>query len=213
MMRMSFAEYESRIRSNPAVLRSSWEFAFEFAEIFQENLEDYDLDDDVHTYLDATGDQLQEGLVGQQELFPVQNRSLQRRARDQYLAAFADYLDTKERYTFEWIDIVETEDEVRPAADGEVATTIRSPMQQDPFLLYTDEEVDEYLADMDAANRLEDIPETVRKGAKQSTSLSPLDAYIQDELLEAYGGDIEAVRENHVEVVPLPTAQQDAAPV
>lgn len=106
--------------------------------------------------------------------------------------AYREFLETVPRYTFQWTRFVDL-DHVEPVQNGS-GTSVSSLRNSRPFLLYTDEEREEYVDELAATGVSLDAP---------SGDLPRIDAYIRDQLLEAYDGDIEAVRENHVEVVPL----------
>jgi len=94
-------------------------------------------------------------------------------------------------YTFRWVDLCSVVDDQDPADD-----VVRSPMNQDPIVLLPLEQrrqvVEEVNANLDA-------PYTLRN----DQSLDPASALYMDRLLAHYDDDLEAVFEEHVEVVRL----------
>lgn len=92
-------------------------------------------------------------------------------------------------YTFEWTDLGSVLDDREPGQD-----TIRSPLNQDPFVLLSlDESV------WDALNERHDGTYTLRN----DQHLDPESAFYRDRLLDHYDGDLNAVLANHIEVVPV----------
>jgi len=94
-------------------------------------------------------------------------------------------------YTFRWVDLCSVVGDQDPADDA-----VRSPMNQDPLVLlpleqrrHVVEEVNEHL----------DAPYTLRN----DQSLDPASAFYMDRLLAHYDDDLEAVFDEHVEVVRL----------
>ncbi|MFC7199955.1 PrkA family serine protein kinase [Halospeciosus flavus] len=104
---------------------------------------------------------------------------------------FEDYTrrDAGRMYTFRWTNLCEIVDDQDPADD-----TVRSPMNQDPLVLLPKEQRQEVLDDM---NEGLDAPYTLRN----DQALDPESEFYMDRLLAHYDDDLQAVLENHVEIV------------
>jgi len=94
-------------------------------------------------------------------------------------------------YTFRWTDLCDVIEDQDPMDD-----VVRSPMNQDPLVLLPVEERRSVVEDMNATL---EAPYTLRN----DQSLDPESAFYMDALLAEYDDDLEAVLENHVEVVRL----------
>jgi serine protein kinase len=106
---------------------------------------------------------------------------------------FEDYTmrDAGRMYTFQWTNLRDVIADQDPADD-----TVRSPMQQDPLVLLPQEQRDRVL---EGINEALDAPYTIRN----EQNLDPESEFYMDELLAHYDDDLQAVLENHVEVVRL----------
>jgi serine protein kinase len=106
---------------------------------------------------------------------------------------FEDYThrDDGRMYTFRWVDLCSVVDDQDPADD-----TVRSPMDQDPVVLIPKEQRRSVIEELN--DRLE-APYTIRN----EQSLDPESEFYMDELLAHYDDDLQAVLENHVEIVRL----------
>lgn len=103
----------------------------------------------------------------------------------------ADSWELVPRYTFRWTNI-EDDRFAEPTAPG-TGETVRSPVNERPLKLYTEEEQEAY------REAVADTSVTVNPA---TGNLDTQDAWIRDQLLYHYDDDLEAVRANHVEVVP-----------
>jgi serine protein kinase len=106
---------------------------------------------------------------------------------------FEDYAlrDEGRMYTFRWTDLCSVIDDQDPADD-----VVRSPMNQDPLVLLPKEQRQSVI---DELNERIDAPYTIRN----EQSLDPESEFYMDELLAHYEDDLQAVLQNHVEVVRL----------
>jgi len=111
----------------------------------------------------------------------------------QVRAYFEDYTrrDEGRMYTFRWTNLCDIIPDQDPADD-----VVRSPMNQDPLVLLPREQRKGILEDV---NEALEAPYTVRN----EQTLDPASEFYLDELLAHYGDDLQAVLENHVEVVRL----------
>ena len=103
--------------------------------------------------------------------------------------------DAGRMYTFRWTNLCDVIRDQDPADDE-----IRSPMNQDPLVLLPAGQRDEIVADL---NERLDAPYTIRN----DQSLDPASELYMDALLSHYGDDLEAVMDNHVEVVRLTASE------
>ncbi|MUV88900.1 serine protein kinase PrkA [Halapricum sp. CBA1109] len=106
---------------------------------------------------------------------------------------FEDYTRREEgrMYTFRWTNLCDVIPDQDPADD-----TVRSPMDQDPIVLIPQEQRDDIIEDINADL---DAPYTIRN----EQSLDPASEFYMDRLLAYYDDDLEAVLDNHVEVIRL----------
>ncbi|WP_254545150.1 PrkA family serine protein kinase [Halomarina pelagica] len=106
---------------------------------------------------------------------------------------FEDYTarDDGRMYTFRWTNLCDVIRDQDPADD-----VVRSPMDQDPLVLIPQAQRDRVIADL---NERLDAPYTIRN----EQSLDPASEFYMDRLLDNYGDDLQAVLENHVEIVRL----------
>jgi len=106
---------------------------------------------------------------------------------------YEDYTtrDAGRMYTFRWVDLCAVIPDQDPGDD-----VVRSPMNQDPLVLLPEEQRARVLADL---NDLLDAPYTI----DNEQSLDPESQFYMDRLLAHYDDDLEAVVENHIEVVRL----------
>jgi len=106
---------------------------------------------------------------------------------------FEDYTrrDAGRMYTFRWTNLCDIVADQDPADD-----VVRSPMNQDPLVLLPQEQRDRVL---DEINEHLEAPYSIRN----EQALDPASEFYMDRLLAHYDDDLEAVLENHVEVVRL----------
>jgi serine protein kinase len=106
---------------------------------------------------------------------------------------FEDYTttDAGRMYTFRWTGLCDVLHDQDPADD-----VVRSPMNQDPIVLLPLEGRQRVIDDL---NEVLDAPYTIRN----EQSLDPASEFYMDALLEYYDDDLQAVLENHVEVIRL----------
>ncbi|WP_114578583.1 PrkA family serine protein kinase [Saliphagus sp. LR7] len=106
---------------------------------------------------------------------------------------FEDYTlrDDGRMYTFRWTDLTDVIADQDPTDD-----VVRSPMNQDPLVLLPLEQRRSVIEDI---NERLDAPYTIRN----EQSLDPESEFYMDRLLAHYDDDLQAVLENHVEVVRL----------
>ena len=106
---------------------------------------------------------------------------------------FEDYTarDAGRMYTFRWTGLCDVLPDQDPADD-----VVRSPMNQDPIVLLPLEQRERVI---EKVNESLDAPYTIRN----EQSLDPASEFYMDALLEHYDDDLQAVLENHVEVVRL----------
>ncbi|KOX91705.1 PrkA family serine protein kinase [Haloarcula rubripromontorii] len=104
---------------------------------------------------------------------------------------FEDYTSRDEgrMYTFRWTNLCDVIHDQDPADD-----VVRSPMNQDPLVLLPQAQRDKVIEDI---NEDLDAPYTIRN----EQSLDPASEFYMDRLLAEYDDDLQAVLENHVEVV------------
>ncbi|CAJ53105.1 PrkA family serine protein kinase [Haloquadratum walsbyi] len=99
--------------------------------------------------------------------------------------------DAGRMYTFRWKNLMDVIPDQDPADD-----TVQSPMNQDPLVLLPQEQRDIVL---DRLNDELDAPYTIQNGQ----SLDPASEFYMDKLLAHYNDDLEAVLQNHVEIIRL----------
>ena len=106
---------------------------------------------------------------------------------------YEDYTmsDAGRMYTFRWTNLTDVVADQDPGDD-----VVPSPMGQDPLVLLPQKQRDRVIASM---NDELDAPYTVRN----EQSLDPASEFYMDRLLAHYDDDLEAVIENHIEVVRL----------
>jgi len=106
---------------------------------------------------------------------------------------FEDYTlrEPGRMYTFRWTNLCDIIRDQDPTDD-----TVQSPMNQDPLVLLPHEQRQGVLDDL---NERLDAPYTIRN----EQSLDPASEFYMDELLAHYDDDLQAVLENHVEIVRL----------
>ena len=106
---------------------------------------------------------------------------------------FEDYTSTDagRMYTFRWTDLCEVIPDQDPGDN-----VVRSPMNQDPIVLLPQEQRDPIVEDL---NERVDAPYTIRN----EQSLDPASEFYMDKLLAHYDDNLQAVLENHVEVIRL----------
>ena len=106
---------------------------------------------------------------------------------------YEDYTTRQEgrMYTFRWTGLCDVLVDQDPADD-----VVRSPMNQDPIVLLPEKQRAGVLDDI---NERLDAPYTIRN----EQALDPASEFYMDKLLEHYDDDLQAVLENHVEVVRL----------
>jgi len=106
---------------------------------------------------------------------------------------FEDYTatDAGRMYTFRWTNLCDVIRDQDPEDD-----VVTSPMNQDPLVLLPQEQRDEVLARL---NERLDAPYTIRN----DQTLDPASEFYLDSLLASYDDDLQAVLENHVEIVRL----------
>ncbi|RLM57203.1 serine protein kinase PrkA [Halobellus sp. Atlit-31R] len=106
---------------------------------------------------------------------------------------FEDYTatDAGRMYTFRWTNLRDVIRDQDPEDD-----VVTSPMNQDPLVLLPQEQRDEVIARL---NERLDAPYTIRN----DQTLDPASEFYLDSLLARYDDDLQAVLENHVEIVRL----------
>jgi serine protein kinase len=106
---------------------------------------------------------------------------------------FEDYTGREEgrMYTFRWTNLCDVIPDQDPADD-----VVRSPMNQDPLVLLPQRQRERVIEDL---NESLEAPYTIRN----EQSLDPASEFYMDRLLEQYDDDLQAVLENHVEIVRL----------
>ncbi|WEL21219.1 serine protein kinase PrkA [Halorhabdus sp. BNX81] len=106
---------------------------------------------------------------------------------------FEDYTmrDAGRMYTFRWTNLRDVIPDQDPDDD-----TVRSPMNQDPLVLLPQEQRDRVLEDL---NEALEAPYTIRN----EQSPDPASEFYMDRLLTHYDDDLQAVLENHVEIIRL----------
>ncbi|GGJ06588.1 serine protein kinase [Halobellus salinus] len=106
---------------------------------------------------------------------------------------FEDYTatDAGRMYTFRWTDLGDVIRDQDPEDD-----TVVSPMNQDPLVLLPQEQRDGVL---ERLNEDLDAPYTIRN----DQTLDPASEFYLDSLLAHYDDDLQAVLENHIEVIRL----------
>ncbi len=106
---------------------------------------------------------------------------------------FEDYTmrDDGRMYTFRWTNLCDIIPDQDPADD-----VVRSPMNQDPIVLLPQDQRDQVI---DEINEELDAPYTIRN----EQALDPASEFYMDKLLAHYDDDLQAVLENHVEIVRL----------
>ncbi|WP_276271912.1 PrkA family serine protein kinase [Haloarcula litorea] len=104
---------------------------------------------------------------------------------------FEDYTrrDEGRMYTFRWTNLCDVIGDQDPADD-----VVRSPMNQDPIVLLPQDQRDRVIEDV---NEELDAPYTIRN----EQDLDPASEFYMDQLLAHYDDDLQAVLENHVEVM------------
>ena len=106
---------------------------------------------------------------------------------------FEDYTatDAGRMYTFRWTDLGDVIRDQDPEDD-----TVVSPMNQDPLVLLPQEQRDGVL---ERLNEHLDAPYTIRN----DQTLDPASEFYLDSLLAHYDDDLQAVLENHIEIIRL----------
>jgi serine protein kinase len=106
---------------------------------------------------------------------------------------FEDYTatDAGRMYTFRWTDLGDVVRDQDPEDD-----VVVSPMNQDPLVLLPQEQRDGVI---ERLNERLDAPYTIRN----DQTLDPASEFYLDRLLAAYNDDLQAVLENHVEIIRL----------
>jgi serine protein kinase len=104
---------------------------------------------------------------------------------------YEDYtsLDAGRMYTFRWTNLCDIIPDQDPADD-----VVRSPMNQDPLVLLPLKQRKKVIEDI---NEELDAPYTIRN----EQALDPASEFYMDKLLGHYDDDLEAVLDNHVEIV------------
>jgi len=104
---------------------------------------------------------------------------------------FEDYTRREDgrMYTFRWTNLCDIIPDQDPADD-----VVQSPMNQDPLVLLPQAQREKVLEDI---NENLEAPYTIRN----EQSLDPASEFYMDRLLAHYDDDLEAVLDNHVEVV------------
>jgi serine protein kinase len=106
---------------------------------------------------------------------------------------FEDYTlrDDGRMYTFRWVNLGDVIRDQDPGDD-----TVQSPMNQDPLVLLPQEQRDTVIEEL---NERLDAPYTIRN----EQSLDPASEFYMDRLLAHYDDELQAVLENHVEIIRL----------
>ncbi len=106
---------------------------------------------------------------------------------------FEDYTtrDQGRMYTFRWTNLCDIIEDQDPGDD-----MVRSPMNQDPMVLLPEKQRKSVIKEM---NEALDAPYTIRN----EQALDPASEFYMDQLLAYYDDDLQAVLENHIEVVRL----------
>jgi serine protein kinase len=106
---------------------------------------------------------------------------------------FEDYTtrDEGRMYTFRWTNLCDIIDDQDPGDD-----VVRSPMNQDPIVLLPEKQRQSVIDEM---NEALDAPYTIRN----EQALDPASEFYMDRLLAHYDDDLQAVLENHIEIVRL----------
>ena len=99
--------------------------------------------------------------------------------------------DAGRMYTFRWTDLGDVVRDQDPEDD-----VVVSPMNQDPLVLLPQEQRDGVI---ERLNENLDAPYTIRN----DQTLDPASEFYLDRLLAAYNDDLQAVLENHVEIIRL----------
>ena len=99
--------------------------------------------------------------------------------------------DAGRMYTFRWINLGDVIRDQDPEDD-----VVTSPMNQDPLVLLPQEQRDGVL---ERLNERLDAPYTIRN----DQTLDPASEFYLDKLLARYDDDLQAVLENHVEIIRL----------
>ena len=106
---------------------------------------------------------------------------------------FEDYTatDAGRMYTFRWVDLGDVIRDQDPEDD-----VVTSPMNQDPLVLLPQEQRDGVI---ERLNERLDAPYTIRN----DQTLDPASEFYLDKLLARYDDDLQAVLENHIEIIRL----------
>ena len=106
---------------------------------------------------------------------------------------FEDYTatDAGRMYTFRWVDLGDVIRDQDPEDD-----VVTSPMNQDPLVLLPQEQRDGVI---ERLNELLEAPYTIRN----DQTLDPASEFYLDKLLARYDDDLQAVLENHIEIIRL----------
>ncbi|WP_181686281.1 PrkA family serine protein kinase [Halorhabdus salina] len=99
--------------------------------------------------------------------------------------------DAGRMYTFRWTNLRDVIPDQDPDDD-----VVRSPMNQDPLVLLPQKQRDTVLEDV---NEALEAPYTIRN----EQSLDPASEFYMERLLAHYDDDLQAVVENHIEIVRL----------
>ncbi|WP_135303069.1 PrkA family serine protein kinase [Haloarcula amylovorans] len=97
--------------------------------------------------------------------------------------------DEGRMYTFRWTNLCDVVGDQDPADD-----VVQSPMNQDPLVLLPQDQRDKVIDDI---NEELDAPYTIRN----EQALDPASEFYMDQLLAHYDDDLQAVLENHVEII------------
>ena len=106
---------------------------------------------------------------------------------------FEDYTatDAGRMYTFRWVDLGDVIRDQDPEDD-----VVTSPMNQDPLVLLPQEQRDGVI---ERLNQRLNAPYTIRN----DQTLDPASEFYLDKLLARYDDDLQAVLENHIEIIRL----------
>lgn len=214
----SFQWYLNEVVSDPEISRNAHQ---RLADMFDYFGTEYDEEQDVVKYRIASEDPLNDGeeaffgtqvhesihefvnkiKSGSRGLGPEKRIKLLlgpvgsgKSAFDQLVQEYFEHyteLDEGRMYTFRWVDLCDVIHDQDPSDDVR-----RSPMNQDPLVLLPENQRKKVLNE---ANESLDAPYTIRN----EQSPDPESAFYLKELLQHYDNDLEAVLENHVEVIRL----------
>ncbi len=214
----SFDWYLEELQANPKIARSAHQ---RVADMFDFYGTEYDEDDGVVEYKLASEDPLEDGentfygRVVHEAIHEFVNkvksgaRGLGPERRillmlgpvgsgksdfdSQVREYFEDYTSRDEgrMYTFRWTNLCDVIPDQDPADD-----VVRSPMNQDPIVLLPEKQRKSVIKEM---NQTLEAPYTIRN----EQALDPASEFYMDKLLAHYDDDLQAVLENHVEIIRL----------